>query len=51
MDADKVEIMEAGDARGQRILDHIDDERHIIDAKIDAMPERIICILKNTGAI
>lgn len=51
MDADKTEILQAGQEREARILLQINTDRGLTDGKIDRLPERIIAILKNTGAI
>lgn len=51
MDENKTEILAAGEERAVRIYDHVDNVRRELDAKIDAIPERVIATLKNTGAI
>ena len=51
MDENKTEILAAGEERAVRIYDHVDSVRRELDAKIDAIPERVIATLKNTGAI
>jgi septation ring formation regulator EzrA len=51
LERDKGEILEAGEQRATRIHEHIENDRRELDGKIDALPDRVITILKNTGAL
>jgi len=51
LDADKAEMMRAGEERASRIHEHIEKNRGETDRKIEALPNNIIAMLKNTGAI
>jgi hypothetical protein len=51
LDADKQEILDAGEERGDKIKDHVEAVRRELDEKIDNIPDRVIATLKNTGAI
>ena len=51
MDADKTAVILAGEQRASRIHEHIEKDRTAMEQKIENMPERIIAILRNTGAI
>ena len=51
LEADKVEVINAGEHRASRLHEHIEKDRVEMERKIESLPERIIAILKNTGAI
>lgn len=51
LDGDKQEILDAGHERGVELRAEINDVRRELDKKIDAVPDRVIATLKNTGAI
>jgi Mg2+ and Co2+ transporter CorA len=51
MEDDKTAVIQAGEDRASRIHQHIEADRNATDKKINELPERIISILKNTGAI
>ena len=51
LDADKLEMLEAGEDRARRISANVDDVRRELDAKIREIPTSVIAILKDTGAI
>ncbi len=51
LERDKQQILDAGENRAVAIHEHIDRDRKELDAKITNLPESIISMLKNTGAI
>lgn len=51
LEADKLEIIAAGEERSDKIRDHVERVRRELDDKIDGVPDRVIATLKNTGAI
>ena len=51
LEADKVEVINAGEHRASRLHEHIEKDRMEMERKIESLPERLIAILKNTGAI
>lgn len=51
MDEDKTEILAAGEERARRIYTHVEDVRKEIDGKIHNLPNELVALLKNTGAI
>lgn len=51
MDDDKTEILTAGEERARRIYTHVEDVRKEIDGKIHNLPNELVALLKNTGAI
>jgi hypothetical protein len=51
LDADKMDVLNAGENRASGLHKHIEDDRKEVDRKIDNLPERIINILKQTGAL
>jgi hypothetical protein len=51
LDADKGEVIEAGEERARRIYTHVEDVRKEIDSKITRLPNELVALLKNTGAI
>ncbi len=51
LDDDKTEILNAGEARALRIADHVESVRRELDEKIGHMPNAVVALLKNTGAI
>ena len=51
MDNDKSEVIEAGEDRARRIYTHVEDVRKEIDNKITRLPNELVALLKNTGAI
>ncbi len=51
MDEDKTQVIESGEERARRIYIHVDEVRRELSDKMDAMPDRVIATLKNTGAI
>ena len=51
LDADKSEVIEAGEERARRIYTHVEDVRKEIDNKITRLPNELVALLKNTGAI
>ena len=51
LDDDKTEVLAAGEDRARRIYTHIEDVRKEIDGKISDLPNQLVALLKNTGAI
>ena len=51
LEADKMEVIQAGEQRASRIHEHIEKDRVEMERKIETLPERIFAMLKNTGAI
>ncbi len=51
LEGDKQEILAAGEKRAVDIHAHIERDRKELDVKITSLPESIISILKNCGAI
>ena len=51
MDTDKSEVIEAGEERARRIYTHVEDVRKEIDSKITRLPNELVALLRNTGAL
>jgi hypothetical protein len=51
LEEDKTEMLQAGEDRASRIHAHIEADRRTMDQRIDALPDRVIATLRNTGAI
>ena len=51
MEENKTEVLTAGEERASRIYKHVEEVRREIDGKISALPNEIVALLKNTGAI
>lgn len=51
LDHDKTAVIQAGEQRASRIHEHIEKDRTEMERKIGELPDRIISILRNTGAI
>ena len=51
LDQDKTAVIKAGEDRASKIHEHIEADRRDMEKKIDRLPESIISILRNTGAI
>ena len=49
MDADKAEVIAAGEQRAAKIYEHMNEVRLELDGKISAMPSEIVALLRNTG--
>ena len=47
LDADKTDLMAAGEDRARRIYRHVDEVRLELSGKIEGMPSRIIADLRN----
>jgi len=51
LDDDKSEMLQAGESRASRIHEHIETDRRELENKINVIPDRIIAMLRNLGAI
>lgn len=51
LDNDKTEVLAAGEDRARRIYNHVEEVRREIDGKIHNLPNELVALLKNTGAI
>lgn len=51
LDEDKTQVIEAGEERARRIYTHVEDVRKEIDGKITKLPNELVALLVNTGAI
>lgn len=51
LDEDKSQVIEAGEERARRIYTHVEDVRKEIDSKITRLPNELVALLRNTGAL
>ena len=51
LEEDKGQVIEAGEDRARRIYQHVEEVRKEIDGKISDLPNQLVALLKNTGAI
>lgn len=51
LESDKVELLTAGEDRASRLHEHIETDRRELENKINVLPDRLIAMLRNLGAI